>query len=439
MILARKQDLIPAEKPYCPYGKALDLMMGREDEILMAGPAGTGKSRACLEKMHLCAQKYPGMRGLFVRKIRASCTESCLVTYEDKVVPEGHPCVKGPQRLNRQSYKYPNGSELVVGGMDKSSKTLSTEYDIIYVQEAIELVEDDWELLTRPLRNGKMPYQQIIADTNPDKPTHWLKMRCNVGKTRMIESRHEDNPLLWDQRENDWTPFGVSYITKLDALSGPRKPRLRFGKWVQAEGVVYEDWDASVHIIDPFEIPKDWVRHWSIDFGFNHAFVCQWWAKNPDGDVFLYREWYKTKWLVEDHARKIVALSVNDPKPFQVITDHDAEDRETFEKHAKVKTIAAFKDVSPGLQAVASRLKSENGRKPRIFVMRNSLVERDPALVEAKLPTCFAEEIDGYVWNLTGGRNKGEEPIKEGDHSMDACRYFVAQLDVVKRKHLWIR
>ena len=158
---------VPENRPYQPRGRAEELLYCKAPEVLLSGPAGTGKSRANLEKLHLCCQKYPGMRGLIVRKTRESCTESALVTFEEKVVPRNHPILQsGGQRKMRQAYQYPNGSTIVVGGMDKPSKTLSTEFDIIYVQEAIELTENDWEMLTRPLRNGVVPYQQIIADNN---------------------------------------------------------------------------------------------------------------------------------------------------------------------------------------------------------------------------------------------------------------------------------
>ena len=147
-------DLSPARRPYQPSGQCERFFYCHDPEVLTR-PAGTGKSRACLEKLFACATKYAEMRGLIVRKTRESLTESGLVTWEDKVVPENHPILRdGGQRKMRQSYQFDNGSCIVVGGMDKASKTLSTEFDLIYVQEAIELTQHDWEMLTRPLRNG---------------------------------------------------------------------------------------------------------------------------------------------------------------------------------------------------------------------------------------------------------------------------------------------
>ncbi|HET8522271.1 MAG TPA: phage terminase large subunit, partial [Thermomicrobiales bacterium] len=150
---------------YEPQGGARDLFFCTDKEVLLEGPAGTGKSLACLKKLDRNAVKYPGSRQLIVRKTRTSLTQTALITFEKQVIVAG-----GRVRFHttRQAYLYPNGSEIVVGGLDKDSKVMSSEYDAIYVQEATELTEADWEALTTRLRNGVIPHQQLIADCNPD-------------------------------------------------------------------------------------------------------------------------------------------------------------------------------------------------------------------------------------------------------------------------------
>jgi hypothetical protein len=184
------QGLDDAKRPdYFPRGAADELMGCRDTEVLIEGPAGTGKSRAALQKLHYAALKYPGMRALLIRKTRESLTESALVTFEEKVLPPDSPMAAGAKRNVRQSYDYPNGSCIVVGGMvagdkDRSAKIMSTEYDLIAAFEATELAEDDWEKLLTRLRNGKMPYQQAIADCNPGAPTRTGSTSAATARTR---------------------------------------------------------------------------------------------------------------------------------------------------------------------------------------------------------------------------------------------------------------
>lgn len=422
------------EHTYSPQGAALDLFHCRADEVVLSGPAGTGKSRACLEKLHAMAMMNPGMRGLIVRKTQVSMTNTALVTFREHVLPEalaaGLVAWYGGSQQEAAAYRYTNGSVINVGGMDKPTKVMSSEYDAVYVQEAIELTENDWESIMSRLRNGKVSFQQLMADTNPDAEIHWLNQRALVGKTLMLQSKHEDNPILWDAFTGQWTERGTKYIAILDNLSGVRYLRLRKGLWVAAEGIVYEDWDPGTHLIDRFEIPEDWERIWTVDFGFTNPFVLQCWARDHDGRLFRYREIYHSRRLVEDHAKQILDIVAPngkwiEPKPTNIICDHDAEDRATLERHLGMGTIPAQKTKSDGIQATQARFKPAGDGKPRVFFLRDSLVERDPVLVDAKKPTCTEEEIPAYVWNP-----EKDEPVKKDDHGCDTLRYTVAECDL---------
>lgn len=409
-------------RPYAPRGGAVKLFFARETEVLMDGPAGTGKTRAILEKVHALLIKYPKSRIIGVRKTRKSMTESVLVTFEDEVVPEGSPILNGPSRQMRHSYKYPNGSEFVIGGMDDAAKIMSSQYDVIAVFEATELTEDDYEKLLTRMRNARIPYQQLLADCNPAGPAHWLNQRCISGKCRRIKSRHKDNPSVTPQ-----------YLEILSNLTGVRRKRLFLGIWAAQEGLVYEDF-SDIHLID--KMPKGW-RHWrkfrTIDFGFTNPFVCQWWAIDPDGRLYLYREIYMTQTIVEDHAKEIKRLSKGDENLLGVaVCDHDAEDRATLERHG-VRTAPAYKNISRGIQAVQARLRKAGDGKPRIFFLRTALVTPDPYLVEQKQPLSTIEEFGEYIWPPDPdkkNKSKKEVPMDLYNHGMDSMRYAVARLDL---------
>lgn len=412
---------------YTPRGAAAELRECQNSEVLLSGPAGTGKTRGVLEWLHHLCLTYAGVRVLIVRKTRASLSESALYTFEEFVLPPDSPMRDGPRRQFRQSYTYDNGSRIVVGGLDKSTRLYSTEFDIVYVPEAVELELQEWESLKRSLRHHVLPWQQLIGDTNPDKPEHWIKLRCDSGPTKMLHSKHEDNPVLWNDEKGEWTPEGLAYLAALDELTGALYQRLRLGLWAQAEGAVYETWDDAIHLVDAFPIPKDWRRIRSIDFGFTNPFVCQWWAIDPDGRMYLYREIYITQRLVEDLADDIKSAS-DDERIEATTADHDAEDRETLARHG-VKTVIAKKEISVGIQAVQARLRVV-GDKPRLMIMRGARSDVDKKLESKKKPTSTYSEIGGYVWPKgSDGKPVKEVPLDINNHGMDAMRYAVMHID----------
>ena len=416
--MEQAKDRIATEhRSYEPHGAAKDLLYFQGREVLIEGPAGTGKTRAILEKLYIVANKYPGCRLLIARKTRESLTESVLVTLEEKVLPVGHYAKSGAQRRMRQAYTLHNGSTIVIGGLDKPEKLFSTEFDIIAVFEATELTEDDWESLHRALRNDVVPYQQIIADCNPAYPRHWLNQRANAEKMTRLLSRHKDNPSL--------TP---KYLETLNLLSGVRRDRLFLGKWAAAEGMVYEDWDAATHIKDRFEIPTNWLRFRVVDFGYTNPFCCQWWAVDDDGRAYRYREIYRTQTLVEDHARNISALTGGEEIE-NTVADHDAEDRATLLRY-DIVTAPAEKAISTGIECVAARLRVQPDGKPRLFLMRDSLLQRDDRLADAGKPWCTEQEFDGYVYPKSqDGKPVKEKPVQVDDHGLDCVRYGMMWLD----------
>jgi phage terminase large subunit len=445
---------------YEPRGAARALFKTRDSEVVMAGPAGTGKSLASLFRVHLAALHNPNIRCLIVRKTAVSLTSTTLVTFDKKVAADalarGIVTWFGGSAREAACYRYSNGSRIVVGGMDKSEKIMSAEYDLVFADEATELTIDDWEAIATRLRNGVLSWQQQIAACNPAHPAHWIKQRCDQGDATMLTSRHRDNP-AYVNADGSLTPKGADYFAKLDKLTGVRKLRLRDGQWAAAEGQIYETWDDAAHLVNPSTIPDSWTRYWAVDFGYTNPFVLQCWAEDDDGRLYLYREIYRTKRLVEDHAKHILrivrrctdcckskgsdhdchdckhcVLEWTEPRPRAIICDHDAEDRATLEKHLAMGTTAAKKTVSDGIQAVQSRLKVQGDGRPRLFVVRGALVERDPLLEAASLPTCTTDEVGGYVWAVKPGNAGGlkEEPVKKDDHGCDALRYMVAARDL---------
>jgi phage terminase large subunit len=371
-----------------------------------------------------------------VRKTYKSLISSVVVTYERKILPAppGDPrCPVTKYGGERPDfYSYPNGSRVVLGGMDNADKFLSAEFDFIYVNQAEELTLDDWEkLMGRATgRAGNTPYAQIMGDCNPGPPRHWIRQRDTV---KLLTSRHEDNPVLYNPDTGEMTEQGKRTMSVLNALTGVRYKRGRLGLWAGQEGMVYEEWNEDIHLIDRFDIPDSWARYRSIDFGYTNPFNCQWWAVDEDGRMYLYREIYMSKRTVRAHAEQINELSQGE-RYVATVADHDAEDRATLEENG-IKTVSAKKAVSVGIEKVQERLKVQGDGRPRAYILRDSLVEIDNARQEARQTLCTVDEIDGYVYpESKEGKAEDENPVKVDDHGMDSWRYLTMHLEKTKAR-----
>lgn len=449
----------PTVVRYEPRGAARELMSRRDALIVCEGPAGTGKSLGGLWKIHLAAMQKR-IRGLLVRQTHLALTSTTLVTFEELVIKDAlaHGIVHwfGGSGNKPPGYRYKqSGSFIAVGGLDKPSKFLSSEYDRIVVDEATEVTETAVETLLGRLRGPGDTYKQIILLCNPDAPTHWINQRADRGDMPRLLSRHRDNPKYYTA-DGHLTPDGEDYIVgKLGKLTGVRRLRYLDGIWAAAEGIIYEEYDPRVHLVDKptfspdtrlcsAGMPWDWPRYWSIDFGYIHPFVLKRYAIDPDGRAWRYAEIYRTKRLVEDHAADVMAEVTREhpdgrrewtePKPQTVICDHDAEGRATFEDKTGLPTRAANKSVLEGIQAVQSRLRIQPDGKPRLLYVQDARKRRDTELSDAAKPTCTEEEFGGYVW--ADSKTK-EEPVKVGDDGMDTDRYLVMHLD--KGTSKWMR
>ena len=402
------------------------LIDSRQPEVIAEGPSETGKTMAACYKMHYNCREYPKSQHTLIRKVAATIPGTVLVTM--KRIIGTFPVTFYGGDYNPEMLIYPNGSTIWIAGMDKPGKALSGERDTIQVCQAEELSIDDWETLTTRVtgRGAVMPYTQIFGDCNPGA-AKWLKDRAKVGSLQMIPTMHKDNPSLYT-KDGQLTPQGIRTMASLDKLTGNRYKRLRLGLWVTAEGAIYEEYDANVHMIDANKCPEFVRRFRVVDFGYTNPFVCQWWGMDADGRLYRYREIYQTHRLVEELTPEIIKLTGDEDVEF-TIADHDAEDRATMAKHG-IETYPAKKDVSTGIQAVQSRLKIQGDDKPRLYFVRGALVEVDEALQEAHKPTCTEDEMPEYVWQkFPDGKPDKEQPLKVNDHGCDTTRYMVAAVD----------
>ena len=243
------------------------------------------------------------------------------------------------------------------------------------------------------------PGARIIMDTNPDRPSHWLK-RDYVdkadGKTiAQFHWRLTDNTFL-TQRYIDSikasTPSGVFYERDIN------------GAWVAAEGVVYPDFDREVHYITEEEVPVDnIVKIWAgMDFGWEHFGALVLIAEADNGCLYLVKEYSSQHMNVDRWIDTIKRIEDKLSYNLRVYCDSARPDIINDLQCAGIDAKNAHKDVVAGIGEVATRFKNRT-----LYVVKENIKR-------------FDEEIDAYAW-----KDGADEPVKVNDDVMDALRYAV--------------
>ena len=201
----------------------------REPRILIEGPANTGKSSGILWWMETMAWNYPGIRILVLRQTMKSLRESILATLEDKVwapIMQGrrHPAQHGTAtRWNRSTYQYPNGTTIVIGGLEDPGWTYSMEYDVVLAFEAWEIARDAAERLFRANRNHVLcryaPWNQGLARLVEHQ---WLEPTWAHWHGESKPEKLEAAPPEVQAARIDGQPFGCWQQTIFDTNPGPK-------------------------------------------------------------------------------------------------------------------------------------------------------------------------------------------------------------------------
>ena len=193
----------------------------------------------------------------------------------------------------------------------------------------------------------------------------------------------------------------------------------RYGKFASGEGLVYPEFDERVHVIEPFDVPKEWQDIISIDPGLNNQLSAHWYAVDFDDNVYVLAEHFAAGKDVDYHAEKIREISAR----LGWKTDGQGRVRALIDSAAKQRTLASVKSVAElfyergilvnpdvdkdlfsGIARVKSYLNTKNGL-PNLYIFQNCVE--------------LIKELKGYVWG------SGDTPKKVDDHALDEMRYYL--------------
>lgn len=321
-----------------------------EQEVLYGGAAGGGKSYALIAD----PARYfdnPNFRGLILRRTNDELRE--LIWKTQELYPKLYPDKGGSKgaiwREKDKEWRFPSGARLWMTYLEREEDVLRYQGQAFTYIGFDELTQyptpHAWEYMRSRLRDasGTLPCF-MRATSNPGGPGHgWVKRMfidpappgkafdardLETGKIFMVAPDDTDFPperrgkALFQRRfiparlkDNPYLMKDGQYKANLLSLRDDLQRQLLDGDWDVADGAAFPEFRSSVHVIEPFEIPKNWKRFRSCDFGYSsrQASAVHWYAINPTtGQLIVYRELYVNQKTGKELAHLVLSAEAGE-------------------------------------------------------------------------------------------------------------------------------
>ncbi len=241
---------------------------------------------------------------------------------------------------------------------------------------------------------------------NPESPEHWFYrewiLKADERNALYLHFCLEDNPSLSKRIIDRYKSY----------YSGAFYERYIEGRWVLAEGLVYEM--SEDYITD--DIPSFGEYYISCDYGTMNPCSMGLWCLR-DGVATRIAEYYydgraeKKQLTDEDYYLALEALAGDLPIRYVIVDPSASSFITLIRKKGRFRVRKADNDVMNGIRLTAGFMKS--GKLKIHRSCKNAL-----------------REFSLYRWDDKSGSDK---VIKEHDHAMDEIRYFSSTILAKKR------
>lgn len=285
-------------------------------EVFFGGARGGGKTDGVLGKWALKEARYGEKFNAVMFRRTTVSSEDAIERSRELYAPLG-----GRFNASRLTWRMPNGGRVTFAYLDSVSD--ADEYQgrnltDAWIEEAGQYPDPaPIDRLYGVLRSaGGVPVQMILTANPGGAGQQWIAARYELvpfperpkvvtrtladgteHRMAVIPSRIRDNQILLSR--------DPGYVSRLQMVGGAELVRAWLdGDWSAVEGAFFAEWSPE-HILPPFEIPSDWLRFRSMDWGSAKPFSVGWWAVASDdtphpvtgaviprGALVRYREWY---------------------------------------------------------------------------------------------------------------------------------------------------
>ena len=300
------------------------------------------------------------------------------------------------------SITFPNGSQIIMMGLDEETKLLSlNNIGTIWIEEAFEVPKDIVEQLNLRMRSQN-ENQQIIMSWNPISINSYLYDFAELNppeNSRKIFSTFKDNPFL-----------SKEYIEAMEDMRvrNPAKARIYYyGQYgVNPEGLVIQNWRTED--FDPMQLASLGYEHRvGMDLGWvDKSAIIDSLYDRQNKTIYVFNEFYKSGCQLSELADQIKKMGLQKCKIYV-----DA---------AEPRSIQFFRQ--DGINATACKKGADSVKAGLMFLQDNLIIVH---------PKCknFIMELENFSYiksKLTGEWT--EDTTHEWSHAVDACRYAYSDI-----------
>lgn len=371
---------------------------------ILYGGAGSGKSHFVAQETVLRMLQHPEASYLGIRKTAKSIRHSMFQLMADVILDAdlGHLF-----RVNKSEMAIfcKTGARFITSGLDDVEKLKSISgINRIWVEEASEISEEDFNQLNLRLRgNCPLGYQMTLT-FNPISELHWLKKRFFDQGTDayVLKTTYKDNKFLDE-----------AYIRTLKRLEKEDYQYFRIyalGEWGSLGNLVYTNWERQ----DLSGLRDSFDNYYNgLDWGF------------ADDPLAFIRCHYEKKRKIIYVTDELFLYGMHNDETAPLVKQLAGDDIIICDS-AEPKSVADFKRL--GLRALPAK------KGPGSVEHGIKWLQGHKIIIDVSCQN-FIKELTSYKWREDKDGNTIPKPVDINNHGMDAIRYGLEPVMQERKLH----
>ena len=305
-------------------GPQTNFLAASEREVFYGGARGGGKSYAMLvDPLRYCHKQ--NHRALLLRRSMPELRD--MINHSQRLYGQAYPGAKW--REQEKEWRFPSGARIEFGYAENLTDVLRYQgqsYTWIGIDElpqyptpeiynflrsSLRSVDPDIPVFMRATGNpgnvGSLWVKEMFVDPAEPNTKFDVNIDTIAGKKkitrRFIPAKLQDNPYLMQTDD---------YLIMLSSLPEVQRKQFLEGDWNAFENSAFPEFDPLKHVTEPFEIPRNWHRFRTCDWGYSSPACCLWIAIDFDNNLWVYREFYTQRMTADIFAKKILEMEVNE-------------------------------------------------------------------------------------------------------------------------------